>query len=50
METDSKDLYFADEESQPHHLHMFDNQSHEGTKYHVQNVATNVEALCYQQF
>ena len=44
MEMEAKDLSYFDEEMQPHHLHMFDKQSPEVTKYQVQNVATNVEA------
>ena len=49
MEMEAQDLSFFNEEMHPHHLHMFDKPSPEATKYQVQNVAANVEVLCYRQ-
>ena len=47
---EAKDIYCSGEEMQPHHSHMFDKLSLEVAEYQVQNVATSVEALCYQKF
>ena len=42
METKARDLYFFNEEMQPHHLHMFDKLSPEVIEYLVQNAASTM--------
>ena len=48
MEMEANYLSFFGEEMQQHHSHRSDRISPKVADYQIQNVATNVEPLCYR--